>query len=86
MRQQEEDYSNMTRDIATMKWSDLKYQIHQHWAKLTDDDLSRLNGGAEELIMLLRKRYGYGKAQAEIEISKWLDEIGPRTMNRKKSS
>ncbi len=69
----------MSHDALHIKWSELKSQIHQHWGKLTEDDLSRLNGGMDDLTALLRKRYGYGKAQAEIEISIWLENLEPPT-------
>ncbi len=73
----------MTENTLQIKWSELKSQIHQHWGKLTPDDLSRLNGGMDELTALLRKRYGYGKAQAEIEISRWLHDLEPDLKKRK---
>ncbi|MBE0697034.1 MAG: CsbD family protein [Anaerolineaceae bacterium] len=56
------------------KWHELKGQVRQQWGKLTDDDLAQLNGKAEELVGVLQQRYGYGKAQAEIEINQWLRE------------
>lgn len=65
----------MNIDLDTIKWSELKSQIHQHWTKLTDEDLSSLNGRTDDFIALLRKRYGYGKVQAEIEITRWLDDM-----------
>jgi hypothetical protein len=64
----------MTKEPLNIRWSELKSQIRQHWNKLTEDELSGLGSGVDELTSLLRKRYGYGKAQAEIEISKWLHE------------
>ena len=65
----------MTKNTLQIKWSELKSQIHQQWGKLTEDDLSMLNGGIDDLTDLLRKRYGYGKAQSELEINKWLKEL-----------
>jgi len=73
----------MTENTFQIKWSELTSQIHQHWGKLTEDDLSRLDGGMDELTVLLRKRYGYGKAQAEIEIGKWLHDLKPHLKIRK---
>jgi uncharacterized protein YjbJ (UPF0337 family) len=61
-----------TQDILYGKWHELKGQVRQQWGKLTDDDLTRLSGKAEELAGVLQQRYGYGKAQAEIEINNWL--------------
>lgn len=61
-------------DILLGKWHELKGQVRERWAKLTGDDLARLNGKTEELVGVLQQRYGYGKAQAEIEINRWLSD------------
>jgi uncharacterized protein YjbJ (UPF0337 family) len=61
-----------TKDYMQLNWPKLKPQIRRHWSKITEDDMAKMNGTAEELINVLRKRYGYGKAQAEIEIDNWL--------------
>ena len=63
-----------TQDILHGKWHELKGQVRQKWGKLTDDDFTRLSGKTEELAGVLQQRYGYGKAQAEIEINNWLRE------------
>jgi len=61
------------KDIVQGKWHELKGQVKQQWGKLTDDDdITRLSGKAEELVGVLQQRYGYGKAQAEMEINNWL--------------
>ena len=60
------------KDIVQGKWHELKGQVKQQWGKLTDDDITRLSGKAEELVGVLQQRYGYGKAQAEMEIDNWL--------------
>ena len=61
-------------DILKGKWPELKVQAKQHWGKLTDDDIQRLSGTTEELAGVLRQRYGYGEAQAEMEIINWLHD------------
>lgn len=60
------------KDVLLGKWHELKGQARQKWGKLTDDDVARLGGKTEELAGILQQRYGYSKAQAEIEINKWL--------------
>jgi uncharacterized protein YjbJ (UPF0337 family) len=62
-----------TQDILTGKWHELRGKVRQQWGKLTDDDVTKLSGKTEELAGLLQQRYGYGKAQAENEINKWLN-------------
>ncbi len=64
-----------TQDILYERWGELKDKVRKHWSKLTDDDLAQLNGRTEDLAIRLRKRYGYGKTQAEIEISNWLQNL-----------
>jgi len=64
-------------DILEGKWPELKSQVKQQWGKLTDDDIQRLSGKTEELTGVLRQRYGYGKAQAEMEINNWLTSEKP---------
>ena len=59
-------------DIVQGKWPELKGQVKQQWSKLTDDDLGPLSGKTEELVCVLRQKYGYGQVQAEIEINDWL--------------
>jgi uncharacterized protein YjbJ (UPF0337 family) len=66
-----------TQDILAGKWHELKGKAKQQWGKLTDDDITRMSGRGEELAGLLQQRYGYDKAKAEAEISKWLDEHDP---------
>jgi uncharacterized protein YjbJ (UPF0337 family) len=61
-------------DILLGKWHQLKGQVRQRWGKLTDDDFIRLSGKTEELAGVLQQRYGYGSAQAKIEINNWLSE------------
>jgi uncharacterized protein YjbJ (UPF0337 family) len=61
-----------TNDILLGKWHELKGQVRQQWGKLTDDDLTQLNGKTEELVGVLQQRYGYGRGQAETEIHNWM--------------
>lgn len=63
-----------TQDIMLGKWHELKGQVRQQWGKLTDNDLAQLSGKTEELVGILQQRYGYGKGQAEIEITHWLND------------
>jgi uncharacterized protein YjbJ (UPF0337 family) len=63
-----------TKDILEGKWHELKGQVRQTFAKLTDDDVERLSGKMEELSGVVQQKYGYNKARAEEEINNWLKE------------
>jgi uncharacterized protein YjbJ (UPF0337 family) len=61
-------------DNLVGKWPVLKNEVRSRWAKLTDEDLNRVNGKTDELVRVLQRRYGYAKVQAGMEITKWLHE------------
>jgi uncharacterized protein YjbJ (UPF0337 family) len=63
---------NTNQDRLMGLWPELKSQVLQHWGKLTADDLTRLSGTIADLVSVLRQRYGYGQAQAILEIDQWL--------------
>ena len=66
-------------DILQSKWLELKGRVKQQWGKLTANDLGLLNDNPAELANLLRQRYGYGQAQAELEINHWVKEAEVHT-------
>lgn len=71
-----------SQDILFGKWHELRGQVRQQWGKLTDDDFARLSGKTEELAGVLQQRYGYGRAQAKIEINDWLRNHDQRALKK----
>lgn len=61
----------MNWDQAKGNWKQLSGQVKSKWGKLTDDDMTQINGKKEELIGKLQVHYGQGKEEAE----KHLDEF-----------
>jgi uncharacterized protein YjbJ (UPF0337 family) len=61
----------MNWDQIKGNWSQFKGRAKQQWGKLTDDDLTRIEGKRDELVGRLQERYGYQKERAEQEISAW---------------
>lgn len=61
----------MDTQIAKGNMNELKGQIKQMWGKLTDDDLTRLEGGGEEIVGKVQKAYGYTKERAQLEFDKF---------------
>ncbi len=62
----------MNQDILKGKWKELKGGLKEQWGKLTDDDLTQLEGKTEKLIGILQERYGYTKDKAEDEYKKFV--------------
>ncbi len=67
---------NIPPDVLQSKWMELKNQLQKQWSKLTDEDIAHMSGKREELIGVLHQYYGYGRIQADMEISKWLRNHG----------
>ena len=53
------------------KWKELKGGVREHWGKLTDDELTQIDGKREKLAGILQKKYGMAKEAVEDEISKF---------------
>ncbi len=64
----------MNKDIIKGKWKEIRGQLKQQWGKLTDDDISKMQGNYEELEGLLQKRYGYKKEEIQEKIEEFVDE------------
>lgn len=60
-------------DKNTMKgeWEILKGKIKENWGKLTDDDITEINGKRDQLLGKIQKKYGIAKEKAEQELVKW---------------
>jgi uncharacterized protein YjbJ (UPF0337 family) len=63
----------MNKDQAAGGWKELKGKIKQQWGKLTDDDLTVLEGSADELSGKIQKHYGIAKEEAEKQVKSFRD-------------
>lgn len=54
-------------------WNQLKGSAKVQWGKLTDDDLTEIEGDRDKLVGKLQEAYGITKeeAQREIDSFKW---------------
>lgn len=50
------------------QWFQIKGKIKERWGKLTEDDLTQINGQREQLLGKLQVRYGIAKQKAEEEL------------------
>lgn len=53
------------------KWNQLKGAVKQQWSKLTDDDITRIDGDYDELVGQLQETYGYSRERAEKEVNRY---------------
>ncbi|STY30067.1 stress response protein [Legionella wadsworthii] len=65
----------MNRNIFQGKWTEIKGQMKQAWGKLTDDDLTQIEGNQEEIYGKLRKHYGYSQDEAKKAVEDFQKKI-----------
>src|SRR6476659_6859275 len=54
-------------------WKQVKGNVKKQWGKLTDADLTAIDGRREELEGKIQERYGYTKDRVRKEIDDWYD-------------
>ena len=52
-------------------WKQFKGKAKEQWGKLTDDDMTVIEGKRDQLVGKIQERYGYEKDQAEKEVGDW---------------
>ncbi len=72
----------MNKNIFKGQWKEFTGKIKEQWGKLTDDEITQLEGKAEGLAGLLQKKYGYSKERAEKDIESFAKQHEERERNR----
>ena len=52
-------------DRTAGQWKQIKGSIKEQWGKLTDDEITQLEGNSEKLAGKLQERYGLAREEAE---------------------
>jgi uncharacterized protein YjbJ (UPF0337 family) len=65
----------MNWDRIEGNWKEYSGKAKQQWGKLTDDDMTAVEGRREELEGRLQNRYGYAKDKVKAEVDSWLGRI-----------
>lgn len=58
----------MNEDTLKGKWKQFKGKAKNQWGKLTDDDLTRVEGNTEALVGVLQERYGMARDEAKKQV------------------
>jgi uncharacterized protein YjbJ (UPF0337 family) len=65
---------SLNKDVFEGKWKEMRGQVKEWWGELTDDDLDRVAGKADQLVGLIQQKYGYTREHAEEEFNRRLGE------------
>ena len=61
----------MNRDTIQGQWTQVKGKVKQQWAKLTDDDVTRIEGKRDVLVGKIQERYGVAQDEAERQVKQF---------------
>ncbi len=61
----------MNSDRIAGNWNQFKGKIKEKWGKLTDDDLTYIEGKRDRLLGRIQERYGIAKDEAEKQLKDW---------------
>ena len=61
----------MNRDTIAGNWKQMVGKAKVQWGKLTDDDLSVIEGRRDQLVGKIQERYGVAKDEAERQVKAW---------------
>jgi uncharacterized protein YjbJ (UPF0337 family) len=64
----------MNTDVLKGKWKQLTGDVKSAFGKLTDDDLTQIEGDRDKMLGKLQERYGYSRDQAEKEWSRFTSQ------------
>jgi uncharacterized protein YjbJ (UPF0337 family) len=67
----------MNWDVIEGRWGQMKGELRNQWAKLTDDDLENVAAKKDKLVGKLQERYGLVKEDAERQIDAWISRLDP---------
>ncbi|MBR0662703.1 CsbD family protein [Neoroseomonas oryzicola] len=61
----------MNWDQIAGNWKQMNGKVREQWGKLTDDDLTVVEGKRDQLIGRIQERYGVAKEHAEKQVQAW---------------
>jgi uncharacterized protein YjbJ (UPF0337 family) len=56
-------------------WKQFSGRVKEKWGKLTDDDLTAVNGRRDQLEGKIQERYGLAKDQVRSDVDTWLRSL-----------
>lgn len=67
----------MNWDQIEGKWKQAAGKVREKWGKLTDDDLTVINGRRDQLVGKIQERYGLAKEAAEKQVDEFVRSYDP---------
>jgi uncharacterized protein YjbJ (UPF0337 family) len=67
--------SHMNWDRVQGNWKQLTGKVKEQWGKLTEDDITVINGKQDQLVGRIQERYGIAKDDAQRQVDSWMNRM-----------
>jgi uncharacterized protein YjbJ (UPF0337 family) len=67
--------SHMNWDRVQGNWKQLTGKVKEQWGKLTEDDITVINGKQDQLVGRIQERYGLAKDEAQRQVDSWINRM-----------
>ena len=72
----------MNKNQIIGKWDQIKGDIQRQWGKLTDDQLTTINGDMTKLAGLIRESYGISQEETQQQLDRFFEDDADGTSRR----
>jgi uncharacterized protein YjbJ (UPF0337 family) len=69
-------------DVFKGKWGQFKGELKREWGKITDDDLTQIEGNYDKFLGKVQERYGAQKDDIAGWADKWFQGTKPDQVER----
>lgn len=66
----------MDKEQLIGNWNEIKGKLKEQFGKLTDDDITQIEGKRDQLIGAIQKKYGCSKEKAEADLNNFMGRLG----------
>ena len=63
----------MNTDQLKGRWLQMKGAAKAQWGKLTDDELTQVEGNSDRVVGLIQEKYGFARERAEEEVDRFMN-------------
>lgn len=65
------------------RWNEIKGKVKERWGRLTDNEITEINGRRDQLLGYIQTKYGIAKERAELELSRFMDTYNAASSDAK---
>jgi uncharacterized protein YjbJ (UPF0337 family) len=67
--------NDVNKDTIKGNWKQLTGSAKEQWGKLTDDDLTVIEGKRDQLVGRIQERYGIARDEAAAQVDRWESKL-----------